>query len=421
MFRLYNISVSIYFAAIRLYAFFNEKAGKWVGGRKNLFEHIRKSIDPGEKLVWFHTASLGEFEQGREIIEKFREKFSEYNILLTFFSPSGFEIRKNWEGADYIFYLPADTPRNAKRFVELVNPEFAVFIKYEFWFNFLNVLHKKKIPVFIVSAIFRKQQHFFRWYGGWFRRRLRKINRIFVQDQDSLDLLKSIGINRATLSGDTRFDRVAAISKNLKSFPLVEEFSGSNRVLLAGSTWPPDEKLIANYLENNLPDLKLIIAPHETGEERLQSIENRFHDFGVVRFSSLGKNPVNQNRVLLIDGIGYLSGLYRYCDVAYIGGGFGKGIHNILEAVTFGKPVIFGPEYRKFGEAVTLIRDGGAFSIKGNRELEHRLNRLFTDKEFYQNAGHICRKFIDSNKGATDIILKEFAEIVNPKVKSPVE
>jgi 3-deoxy-D-manno-octulosonic-acid transferase len=402
---IYNIIIRFYCLFILLGSTFNRKARLWIRGRRNWEKRLVQNIHSGSPFVWFHAASLGEFEQGRPVIETLRKKFPHLKILLTFFSPSGYETRKNYEGADYVCYLPADTPRNAKRFIEIVKPEFALFIKYEYWFNYLSEMHKNEIPVYIVSAIFRPKQIFFRWYGTWFRNQLKNISMFFVQNEFSFKLLNNAGIEQVKLSGDTRFDRVASIVSLQNENPTVEAFSSGYKIILGGSTWPPDEKLLESHLKKAGSDIKLIIAPHEIHEERIRSIEHLFGNFNTQRYSRATSQNVQQCRVLIIDGIGFLSGLYRYCHVACIGGGFGKGIHNILEAVTFGKPVIFGPEYKKFDEAVALIKKGGAFKVSNEVDHHDRLNQILTDDAFHNKASLICRQFIANNTGATKIIL----------------
>lgn len=399
----YNIAIFTYYFLIKLASLFNPKAKLWIDGRKGIFDKMASQIKTGEDIAWFHAASLGEFEQGRPVMEAFRKKYPAYKILLTFFSPSGFEIRKNYEGADYIFYLPMDTPRQAKRFIRHANPKMVVFIKYEFWFNYIRILHGKGIPVFIVSAIFRKEQHFFKGYGGWFRNMLRKFSYFFVQNQESYDLLRSIGISSVVISGDTRFDRVQEIAGNKKSFPLIEQFVAGYRVLLAGSSWPPDEDILRRIPDN--PELKIIIAPHEIHEDHIAAIENKLGKEKTLRYSKANEGNILQAKILIIDGMGFLSSLYQYCEVAYIGGGFGKAIHNILEAVTFGKPVIFGPAHEKFKEAVDLIKLGGAFAVNGEKEFIEIFDRLLQDHTFYRNASEICKGYVEENCGATKLII----------------
>lgn len=405
---LYNIGIYLYFTLIVLASVFNKKAKKWVGGRKNIYSRLQQKIDPSQKLIWFHAASLGEFEQGRPVIESFRTKYPDYKILLTFFSPSGYEIRKDYEQADFVFYLPIDSKQNAKKFIQIVNPDIVVFIKYEFWYNYINELKNNNIPIFTISAIFRKNQHFFQWYGGWSRSMLRNLTSLFVQNQDSYDLLQSIHMNNMIVSGDTRFDRVFTIAQQAKTFPLVQKFAGQYKVLLAGSTWPHGENLISKLLsETN--EIKLIIAPHEVHEERITSIQKLFSKKNTILYSEAEESSIEAADVLIIDQIGILSGLYQYCDIAYIGGGFGKGIHNILEAATFGKPVIIGPNYQKFKEAVDLIELGGSFSVSNETNLSKVFSRLVESNEDYTIASNICKTFIEENRGATDKILKKLS------------
>jgi 3-deoxy-D-manno-octulosonic-acid transferase len=406
----YNAAILFYHLLIRIAALFDSKAKLWVEGRKGIFSRIASQIKTREDIAWFHAASLGEFEQGRPVMEAFRKNYPSFKILLTFFSPSGYEIRKNYEGADYIYYLPVDTRKNAARFVRLVNPKLVVFVKYEFWFNYIKILHRNKIPVFLISAIFRKDQHFFKWYGGWFRKMLGKFSFFYVQNHESLELLKSIGINQVIQSGDTRFDRVKEIARNRKSFPLIEKFAAGYKVLLAGSSWPPDEEIIQKL---PLPEnMKIIIAPHEIHEEHIAAIENRFGKEKTLRYSKADEASIGNADILIIDGMGFLSSLYQYCDVAYIGGGFGKAIHNILEAVTFGKPVIFGPAYHKFKEAVDLIEMGGAFTIRNEQEFAAVFTRLLNEQAFYMEASKICREYVEKNCGATASILKKVADYI---------
>jgi 3-deoxy-D-manno-octulosonic-acid transferase len=478
MWILYDLIIHLYGYAISIAALFNAKARAWVDGRKGLLARIesavvslqssvsgqqsevnsqkseisnRKSLIKNRlttedyrltTLAWFHCASLGEFEQGRPVIEAFRKEHPDWKILLTFFSPSGYEIRKNYEGADYIFYLPLDTARNARKFINLVRPSVAVFVKYEFWFRYLDVLYKNKIPVYVISAIFRPDQHFFRWYGGWARKQLRKVSRFFVQDQASKELLRAKGIERVIVSGDTRFDRVASVADKAKPFPLVEKFAGSQAVFLAGSTWPADEQLIINLINAYGDRMKFIIAPHEVDGARISALKSsvisrqssvisqqspvqlkhsklstpnsapstQHSALKAVLFSELTEENAQNSQVLIVNGIGYLSHLYQYATIAYIGGGFGAGIHNILEAAAFGKPVIFGPKYEKFKEANDLIDAGGAFSIVNSEQLNNRSIELLEDKRLYLKSSEICSSYIRQKKGATEIILTKIFE-----------
>jgi 3-deoxy-D-manno-octulosonic-acid transferase len=390
---------------IRGASLFNDKARLWLSGRRGIFSKLANDLKGNPRVVWFHAASLGEFEQGRPVIETFRENHPGIRILLTFFSPSGYEVKKNYEGADYVYYLPIDCRRNARRFITLVNPVAALFIKYEFWFNYLDQLHKRNIPIYVFSSIFRPRQHFFRFYGGWSRRQLKKITTFFVQDENSRKLLESVGITRVIVSGDTRFDRVSGIASQKKEYPLIEQFTRDYRVLLAGSSWPPDERLVLSLLKSSDHKLRVIIAPHEVHEERIRSILKEFADYSPVLYSRAGQQDLSASRVLVIDGIGYLSNLYQYCDIAWIGGGFGKGIHNILEAVTFGKPVLFGPNHEKFAEALRLKEQEGAFAVD-EKNFREKVFRLLDDHAFYQKASLTCKKFIAENTGATRTIME---------------
>jgi len=402
----YNLAIALYVTVIHIAAFFNPKARLWVNGRKNIFKKIEQALNGNtHPLIWVHCASLGEFEQGRPVMEAIREQHPDTLIFLTFFSPSGYEIRKDYPGADYIFYLPADLFFNARRFLKLVRPKLVVIVKYEFWFNYLRLLRKQQIPTLIISAIFRPSQHFFRWYGGWFRRKLKGITHFFVQNEESAHLLHSIGIAQVTISGDTRFDRVAAIAAKCKSFPLVEQFKGDNRLFLAGSSWPVDETLIASLYKTN-PGFKIVLAPHEVHEEHIRNIEQLF-DGHTLRYSQATSENISQADVLIIDSIGILSNLYQYAYLAYIGGAFGKGLHNILEAATFGKPVIFGPNYNKFREAVDLINRGGAFCIHNADELINISAQLSEDQSVYNQASIHCSNYVTAMRGATSLILQE--------------
>ncbi len=403
---LYNIGIYLFVAGIRLASLFHPKAKLWVRGRKHLLQRLRTAIPKGEKIFWVHAASLGEFEQGRPLIEAVRAAHPEYKILLTFFSPSGYEIRKNYSGADYIFYLPADTPRNARRFLRIVQPEVAVFVKYEFWLNFLKQLRRSNCRTFIVSAIFRPNAVFFRWYGGIFRRGLRTFERLFVQNSDSELLLDHIGISNVSIAGDTRFDRVNAIAASAHRIEIVEHFAAeAQRIFVAGSTWPPDEELLEKLIAQ-WPDMKFILAPHEIDTNRIERFRSRLA-CPSARYTECNESTdLSTTRVLFIDTIGILSSVYQYAHYAYIGGGFGVGIHNILEAATFGLPIVFGPNYMKFKEAREMIALGAAQSIRTFDELNSWLTRLESDSKTYEHTRHLSAHYINENKGATEKIMK---------------
>ncbi len=409
---LYAFGIFLYGLAINIASLFNHKASLWVKGRKNLFDQLETKLRipdtsrASRKLAWFHCASLGEFEQGRPLIEEFRLEHPEYFLLLTFFSPSGYEIRKDYSGADLVIYLPLDTRRNARRFLNLVRPDIAFFVKYEFWFNYLRFLQADKIPGYLVSGIFRKDQHFFRWYGGWSRSILRGYTHIFVQNESSAALLAAAGIGQVTVSGDTRFDRVAAIASGKKDLPVIEAFVGKSRVLVAGSSWPPDEELIVRYMTEKSDSFKLIIAPHEIKQMQILALQKRFGSKALLYSSANVENARNSD-ILIIDSIGLLSQLYRFGSIAYIGGGFGAGIHNVLEAAVFGLPVLFGPDYRRFGEAVDLVSLNAAFPVRDYAGFEKQLSSLLSAPELLKQAGYAAREYVDTRKGATRTIMKE--------------
>lgn len=401
---LYTIIILTYRLGISAASLFNSKARRWTEGRKGLFEKLEAAIDRNKSLAWFHCASLGEFEQGRPVIERFREVYPDHKLLITFFSPSGYEVRKNYAGADHIFYLPIDTRTNAERFISLVNPQVVFFIKYEFWFNYIDLLHTKRIPFYLVSALFRNDQHFFKWYGGWQRKMLHYYRHIFVQNQASKELLATIGIKHVTVTGDTRFDRVAKVANQARDISIAEAFSKEGFVVVAGSTWPEDEALLVQLL--NIPSLKMIIAPHEISERKIGHLVSAAAKFGSVCRYSQADEKVKDSKALVIDNIGMLSSLYRYGRIAYIGGGFGKGIHNTLEAAAYGMPVIFGPNYEKFNEAKDLVRLGGAYSIDNEEDLLRIVTRFIDSSEELEKASSLSRAYVKENQGATEMILQ---------------
>ncbi|MFC3560649.1 3-deoxy-D-manno-octulosonic acid transferase [Pedobacter jamesrossensis] len=400
MLLLYTIGIKTYSFIIWIFSFFNEKAALFISGRKQIFNQIAKKVISSNQNVWFHFASLGEFEQGRPVLEKLKALHPQKKIIVTFFSPSGYEIRKNYALADGIFYLPLDGARNAKRFIEIVNPEMAIFTKYEFWYYYFKELSKNKIPLFVISGIFRKEQIFFKSYGGFYRNILKHVNHFFVQNEESDLLLKSIGLSNTTISGDTRFDRVYENSISPKKLPEIESFCNNSPVLICGSTWPEDEKRLAE-LSLKYPNWKFIIAPHEIDGSHIQSIQTLFPQ--AIKFSEWGSQSSKpQSQVLIIDNIGMLSSLYQYGKLAYIGGGFGAGIHNTLEATAFGLPVIFGPKYHKFQEAKDLIKIAAAKSISTTEE-------LITAFEYFnqnESSSAAAKNYVEEKKGATEVILK---------------
>jgi 3-deoxy-D-manno-octulosonic-acid transferase len=413
----YNIFIYGYGFLIRVAAPFYGQARQWLTGRKNLFRNMEKAVGKHEDVVWFHAASLGEFEQGRPVIEAFRETFPRYKILLTFFSPSGYELRKNYEGADYIFYFPMDKPRNARRFIRIFKPKLAVFIKYEYWYNTIRELSKNKIPLFFISAIFRKEQYFFKPGTKWFRNQLQKVTGFMVQDQTSSDLLHSIHIYHHQISGDTRFDRVLKIAHEKVDFPVIQQFTNHSEVMVCGSTWPADEDILRAYLKQN-QKIKMILAPHKIDAEHIQEIRKKFNAFHPVLYSETKKTPVNEkSRVLIIDTLGILSYLYRFGQVAYVGGGFGSGIHNLLEAAVYGIPVIFGPHYKPFREAHDLLENGGGFTIQDKKSFFAVADRLFQQADFRIQAGQAAKQYVEKEAGATFRIIEKFKEYLVPQQK----
>jgi len=401
---LYRAFIIFYYFGISIASLFNQKASFWIKGRKNLFHFLANTVNRDDRIIWIHASSLGEFEQGRPLIEKIKSKNPEYKIALTFFSPSGYEIRKDYSGADIVCYMPIDRKKNAKKFLDLIHPERVIFIKYEFWYYHLSECHRRGIPLYLVSANFREGQVFFRWYGKWYRNMLQLFTRIFVQNEKSQRLLNKAGITNNTVTGDTRFDRVIQVAKNAKTFPEIDRFAAGKKTLVCGSTWPPDEELLVRFIKEN-KDFKYIIAPHEVSPQNIKRLD-RLTGRDMIRYSQLKDAQVEQFRVLIIDTIGMLSSLYQYGNLAYIGGGFGSGIHNILEAATFDIPVVFGPKYSKFTEAVELINLGGAFSIKDYAELETSFHELLKYDEKRFKAGAIAGTYVKTNEGATGKVLK---------------
>jgi len=399
---IYNIGIYFYGAFIFLASLFNKKARMLRKGQQQAFAQLKKQIEPNARYVWFHAASLGEFEQGRPVMEQLKRDKPDTKILLTFFSPSGYEVRKNYAVADIVSYLPLDVPGNAWYFVNLVKPSKAIFIKYEFWPNYLLALQGNNIPTISISAIFRPEQVFFKEYGKWYKKLLQTFQHIFVQDKASKELLHMHAINNVTVAGDTRFDRVYDLYQQAKQLPLIEEFvKGAEKVVIAGSTWPKDEELLVQYLRLH-PDVKLIIAPHEVHASHITEI-SKLLDGKFVRYSDANADNAKTTNCLVVDIIGILSSVYRYGHVAYIGGGFGVGIHNTLEAAVYGIPVVFGTNYQKFREARELIAIGGAFSISNYVTLEAQFDLLLKDNSAGKKAG----EYVKSNTGATEMILKQ--------------
>ncbi len=402
--RLYGIFLIIFRFLLGLVSIFHNKAKLWIEGRKNLLQKIENQLENDSFRIWIHASSLGEFEQGRPIIEELKKDFPDCKIVITFFSPSGYEIQKNYELADYVFYMPLDTKRNACKFVELINPNLAIFVKYEFWYNHLKALHDRKIPTILISAIFRPDQAFFKWYGKWYRKMLYMFTYFFVQNEESKNLLEKSGINTVSISGDTRLDRVCNIASNAKPIPIIQKFCENHTTVIFGSSWKADEELFFDFINKQSEGIKFIIAPHEIDESNIERILSNIK-IPAQRYSQIKGDYKHDADVLIIDNIGMLSSVYQYGSIACIGGGFGSGIHNILEAATFGLPVIFGPNYHKFKEAIDLINLKGAFEINNKADAELALKRLLENKELLENTSTICKNYVENAKGATQIIM----------------
>lgn len=414
---IYNIVIYFVLWGIAIASLFNEKVRKMWRGEREAFKILKQKVDPNAKYIWFHAASLGEFEQGRPLMERIRKDYPQYKILLTFYSPSGYEVRKNYEGADIICYMPVDTRLNAIRFLRLVRPVMAFFIKYEFWSNFLHILKHRNIPTYSVSSIFREDQVFFKWYGRSYAGVLKCFTRFFVQNEESKQLLKGIGITAVDVVGDTRFDRVLQIKEAAKHLPICEAFrtgvaSSQSadvphhefKVFVAGSSWPPDENVFIPFF-NEHKDWRLLIAPHVIAEEHLKLIFSLIKDKKVVRYTQTTPEEAAEADVLIIDCFGLLSSMYNYGDVAYIGGGFGVGIHNTLEAAVWNMPVIFGPNNKKFQEAQGLLKSGGGFEINTYEDFSGLMSSLMNDETFLKQAGDKAGTFVAHLAGATDKVL----------------
>jgi len=409
---LYNIIVFLYSLSVRIAANFNPKASLWIDGRKGLFTKLEKSGIIGKQIIWVHCSSLGEFEQGRPVIENLRNSFPSHKILLTFFSPSGYEVRKSYEGADFITYMPLDSKRNAHRFIDMVRPQLVIFIKYEFWFNYIAELYKHKIPLIFASVIFRPSQHFFKPWGRWFAKQLNKATFIFVQNNESIKLLEKIKVYHADISGDTRFDRVIQLPEEDVSFPVIESFKGDSKLIIGGSTWPAGEKMLLDLLNRSDEDFKIVIAPHLINNEHIDEIVALFKKYDPILYSNGEPEKDNKSRVLIIDNIGFLSMIYRYANIAYIGGGFGVGIHNLLEASTYGVPVVFGPNHDRFREAIDLKVNGGGFTINNANECFKIIDKLLKDQDLYDSSSKAASSYVANNAGATQMIISKVKEYI---------
>ena len=402
---MYNIVIYIYLIGVAIASCFNKKVKKMWAGERQALKVLREKVDPNARYIWFHAASLGEFEQGRPLMEYLRKTHSEYKILLTFFSPSGYEVRKNYEGADIICYLPLDTIRNARRFLRSIKPVMAFFIKYEFWYNYLHILQHRGVPTYSVSSIFRPDQIFFQWYGKGYGRVLKCFTHFFVQNIESKNLLAKLDIHDVEVVGDTRFDRVLQIKEASKQLPIVEKFTeNTSKVFIAGSSWLPDEEVFLKYF-NLHKDWKLIVAPHVIGEDHLAQIFELLKGRRVVRYTEATEENVKDAEVLIIDCFGLLSSIYHYGTISYVGGGFGVGIHNVLEAAVWDIPVIFGPNNKRFQEAQGLIMAGGGFEINDYQSFRDLMMRFETDEMFLQTSKKHAGEFVKGRAGATEKIM----------------
>lgn len=393
---------------LKLTALFSPKMRLFVDGRKSVFQTLTTKVQASDKTIWFHAASLGEYEQGLPVIEAIKKQFTSHKIVVTFFSPSGYEVRKNNAIADVTVYLPLDTISNAKQFIKLVHPEMAFFIKYEYWPNYLNELKNQNIKTYLISGILRENQTFFKWYGGFYRNALKTFDYFFVQNESSKKLLQSIGFNNVKVSGDTRFDRVVSILKRDNSLDFIEQFKDNKTTIVIGSSWPKDESLLVNYINQSLDDVKFIIAPHNIKSEQIQELKNAISK-KIIIFSDVETRliaPLQENNVFIIDTIGILTNIYSYADIAYVGGGFGNpGVHNILEPATFGVPVVIGPNYSHFAEATALVNMEGCISIQNQNQLNETLDLLLQNEDERLEKGHVCSTFVQMNKGATQTIM----------------
>lgn len=409
---IYNISIRLYLLAIRVAALFTPKAKQWLQGRKNFFEELQQSIKKEDEIIWFHVASLGEFEQGRPLMEAVKKLFPSHRTLLTFFSPSGYEAKKNYKGVDYIFYLPMDTRSNARKFVSIVKPKMVIFVKYEFWFNYINELYKNKIPLLMVSVIFRPSQHFFKFWSVWFRKQLTKVTWFYVQNDESVYLLNNIKIYHVEKSGDTRFDRVKILLNEKHDIPFIEHFKGNDLLIVAGSSWPPDEDILRYVLSNTNIPFRLIIAPHVVSDSHVAELQKKFNKWSPVLYTDFTNSFSKNSTVMILNTTGILSHIYRYADLSYVGGGFGVGIHNLLEPATYGQPVLFGPNFNKFQEARDLINLKTGFSVSNKDETLKLVESLLSGDVLRADIGIKSKKYVEANAGATDIVLNKIKEFI---------
>jgi 3-deoxy-D-manno-octulosonic-acid transferase len=417
---LYNLFAILTSLILKVIALFSPKIRLFLDGRKNVFSILEQEIKPTDKTIWFHAASLGEYEQGLPVLEKTKKKFPNHKIIVTFFSPSGYEVRKNNTISDLTLYLPLDTKKNAEQFISLVHPEVVFFIKYEFWINYLNELNNKNIPTYLISGIFRENQLFFKWYGGFYRKALNAFTHFFVQNEKSKELLTRLGKKNVTVSGDTRFDRVITILEKDNTLDFIENFKNNTLTIVIGSSWPKDEEILIQFINSCQQGVKFIIAPHNIKTEQIQHLKNSIQRKTVLFSEKAGQNLSNYD-VFIIDTIGILTKIYSYADIAYVGGGFGTpGVHNLLEPATFGIPIVLGPNYSHFAEATALIDLKGCVAISNLEELQKNFNKLIEDKSFRKEKGQICKTFVENNKGATNSIIKTISDLQTNTKNTPV-
>lgn len=409
---IYRFALKVYKSGIDVAAIFNPKAKQFKAGRKNWREKIRLAIgDSKRKCIWMHCASLGEYEQGRTVLEAIQKKYPDYRTIVTFFSPSGYEVKKGKNIADHVLYLPIDSPANASDFLDIVNPSLCIFVKYEYWFYYLKELKERKINTLLISAIFRESQPFFKFYGSLHREMLKMFTHFFVQDEASVQLLNKIGIDNATVAGDTRFDRVLQIQEDENYKPFFEDFCNNRKVLVAGSTWPADEKILADVISKLGDEWNLLLFPHEVDKDHINEIMKVFGSSAVRLSEYVTDSTTKHTTVLVVDSIGLLGSSYRYGKVAYVGGGFNKsGIHNILEAAVYGLPVFYGPEYHKFREARELVKKGGAVPVRTAEEIIYQIRKWENDKLLYGQVADTALSYVKSNTGATDVIMNYISE-----------
>lgn len=409
---IYNLFISLYGLAISIASSFNPKAKLWIDGRKDWKQKMKSHIKPDDKIIWVHCSSLGEFEQGRPVIEKAKTEFPNHKIVVSFFSPSGYEVRKNYNGADYIFYLPLDTKSNAKILIKILHPEILILVKYEYWYNLLKRLQKKKIPIIVISAVIKEDNLFFKAWGSWSRKIISKISHFFVQDQDSKNLLESINIENVTVSGDTRFDRVKEILNSTNELTFVEKFKGNSKLIVAGSTWADDDEILIDFINSKLPlDWKIIFAPHNIDQKKILQLKEKLK-LPTTIYTQLNENELIDSRVLIVDTIGILTKIYSYADISYVGGGFTKtGVHNTLEPAVFGVPIIFGPNYQRYFEAIELIEGGAAVKFENQYEFDQNISKLIENESERKNRGKTAFRYIQQKTNSTIVILNYLKEL----------